>query len=161
MQIFKNYARLKFVQKNSGLSNLMAKNLCLAISRVLWEWSPVSHACCRHSWAVSLFSLILIRSFLMKSLPSSLTFLKASLSNSQSQLLTFFSVSMSLAPREMERKGTLVIEFKQSSEMNYGTVPIYDSANGRMNSSQFNLQLYECAAIALFFPLVIQFSPTA
>jgi len=82
--------------------SLIAKNLFLAISRVLWEWSPVSHGCNKHSWAVSLDSFFLIRSLRIKSLPSSLTFLKASSSKDQSQALTFFRVSISLAPANGE-----------------------------------------------------------
>ena len=76
----------------------MAKNLFLAISRVLCEWSPVSQECSRHSWAVILASFFFTRSLRMKSLPSSLTFLNASSSNDQSQLLTFLRVSMSELP---------------------------------------------------------------
>ena len=61
----------------------IAKNLFRAISRVLWLWSPVSHWCCKHSWAFKRFSLVLIKSLRIKSLPSSLTLTKASSSNCQ------------------------------------------------------------------------------
>ena len=64
----------------------IAKNLFRAISRVLWLWSPVSHWCCKHSWAFKRFSLVLIKSLRMKSLPSSLTLTKASSSNCQLEI---------------------------------------------------------------------------
>ena len=72
----------------------IAKNLFRAISKVLWLWSPVSHWCCKHSWAFKRFSLVLIKSLRIKSLPSSLTLTKASSSNCQLQALTFFKVSI-------------------------------------------------------------------
>merc|ERR1712061_98147 len=84
----------------------MAKNRFLAISSVLWEWSPVSQECSRHSWAVIRASFFLTRSLRMKSFPSSLTFLNASSSYDQSQLLTFLRVSMS----EFHLDGSMLLD---------------------------------------------------
>ena len=68
------------------------------IALIFYLWSPVNQACWRHSCAFILFSFCLINNFRIKSLPSSLTFIKASSSKTQLQALTFFNVSKSVDP---------------------------------------------------------------
>ena len=87
----------------------IAKNLFRAISRVLWLWSPVSHWCCKHSWAFKRFSLVLIKSLRIKSLPSSLTLTKASSSNCQLEIRKMVFCYKN-CPDLLWEKNVLVIE---------------------------------------------------
>ena len=76
------------------------------------------------SWPVFTYSLALMRSRRMKSLPSSETLLKASSSKSQSQERTFFRVSTSFSPANGERPDSLRAQHGTRHHGNDGTAPL-------------------------------------